>query len=181
MGRAGSRLMFRSWKFIPFASRTIFITSHLRQPDWVKRIILRGIGSVLSVHVFDLGGDLRGFLEHGRDRAVFLFGQADGVFNRLARHFTTDAVAQLDFRVDGGRADRALRLSADLEAGERLALLLENRNDVVTSASAQTDKDEFHGTVPYRFVAIDDDRVAAVGDAVEALLFDPRCLRFRHS
>ena len=49
----GSRLMSRSSKSIPFASRKILITSQLRQPDWVKNKTLEAM-SVTSTLRFPL-------------------------------------------------------------------------------------------------------------------------------
>ena len=70
--------------------------------------------SILRVHIFDLSGNFRGLFEHGRDRTVFFFREADCILDGLARHFTTDAVDQLDFRVDRGWVGGALGLQRGL-------------------------------------------------------------------
>src|ERR1700752_645586 len=54
-----------------------------------------------STSVFDHARDLRGLFQHGRYGTVFFFGQADRVLHRLARHFTTDPIRQLDLCVNG--------------------------------------------------------------------------------
>src|SRR5882672_557570 len=127
----------------------------------------------LSVHVFDLCRDLRSLLQHGRDRAVLLLRQPDCVLYRLTRHLTTYAVDQLDISVDGGWFSGALGFGADFEAAKRFALLLQDRDDVIARAAAQADEHEFHRAVASGLVAIDDNRVLAVSDAIETLLLNP--------
>ncbi len=97
------------------------------------------------------------------------------------RDFPADAVDQPDVRVDRGRLNSALGLGANFEAGERLTFLLQDGDDIVTSAAAESNENKFHRTVPCCLVAIDDNGMSAARDTVEALLLDPRCLRFGHN
>lgn len=76
-------------------------------------------------------------------------------------------------RVNGGWLLGALGLGTDFEAGKGFAFLLQDGNDIVAGAAAQADQDQFHRAITAGFVAVDDDRVSAVSDPAEALLFNP--------
>ena len=60
------------------------------------------------LHQFNLRSDLRSLLQHGRDRTIFFFREADGVFHSFAGNFTSNAIDEVDLRVYGGVARRAL-------------------------------------------------------------------------
>jgi hypothetical protein len=53
-------------------------------------------------------------------------------------------------------------LGANFEAGKRFALLPQDGNDVVASAAAQADENEFHGTIASGLVTVDEDGVPTV-------------------
>ena len=130
-------------------------------------------GIILRVRVFDLGGNLRGLLQHSRDRTVFFFREANGILDGLVRNFPADAVNQLDVRIDGGRFGGALGLGADFEAGEGLALLLQDGDDIVAGAAAKPIRTNSIGLLPAALSPSTTIGVAAVGDTVETLLLDP--------
>src|SRR5579872_1004114 len=140
--------MLRSSKTISRASRKIRMSSQERQPGWVNsntRVAFIRVWMMLPsrrilVEVFDLEMNLGRFLQHGRHGTVFLFGEADGVFHRFARHFTANPVRQPDCSVDLRILFRTLSFGADFEAGERLALLAQDADHVRRGAAAERDQ-----------------------------------------
>src|SRR4051794_37251639 len=84
-------------------------------------------------------GDAGGLVQHGGNRAVFFFRQADGIFHRFARDISSNAVLQFDASEYTWGIGSFLRLGADFHRGERLAFFLQDADHVISCTSAQRD------------------------------------------
>src|SRR5438874_1522596 len=81
-------------------------------------------------------GDAGGLVQHGGNRTVFFFRQADGIFHRFARDISSNAVLQFDVSEYSWRIGCLFSVRDDFKRGKRLALLLQNADNIISRASA---------------------------------------------
>src|SRR5438552_17636455 len=74
-------------------------------------------------------GDAGGLVQHGGNRTVSFFRQADGIFHRFARNISSNPVLQFDVSEYSWRIGRLFGMSADFNCGERLAIYLQNADN----------------------------------------------------
>jgi hypothetical protein len=69
----------------------------------------------------------------------------------------------------------------NFQARQRFPLLLQDVDNVVCGASAETDKDQFHGAIGSLLArGINDDCMAAAGNSGEPLVINPSAGGFKH-
>src|ERR1700723_1783553 len=132
------------------------------------------------LYVLDRICNLYRLVQHGRNRAVFFFGEPHRIFNRFVGDVSAYSINQPNLCIDGGWSRGPFSLSPHLDTCERLALLAQNADNIVAGASAQRDQHQLHGTAAGFLVAIDDNAVAAARLPHEALTVRPHCFCFNH-
>jgi hypothetical protein len=60
------------------------------------------------------------------------------------------------------------------------AFSFRSRQNFVSGAAAQADENQLHGAAASSFVAIDDNRVAAAGSSIKAVICSPGSFGFGH-
>src|SRR5580692_3705287 len=144
--------------------------------DWT-----RGVGEPLFFGVLDHVADLSRLVQHGRDRAVFVFGQLYGIFNRLVRHPSCNTINQPDLGVDRRRSGCPVRLGPYLKTYKGLALLSQDAGNIITRACAQADQHQLHRTARTFTIAVDDNAVTTAGLPQKAMVIGPDHFRFNHA
>src|ERR1019366_3287293 len=97
-------------------------------------------------HNLERGVQFGAQLDHGADRAVLLFGELDRVFQCLRRNIDpADDVVGANLGEDLRRVRRLVSFHLDFVAGDLLALLAQDGDDIERRAARQRDGDKFDG------------------------------------
>src|SRR5438270_13527567 len=112
----------------------------------------------LSVRINDLVFHRAMLLQHQRHGAVLVLRKTYRIFNRLAAQFPAYRILELDVREHARRRRSLSGIRGYAQAGERLALLKKNADDVDGGATAQGHQNRFHRTGAMRVRAIGVDR-----------------------